>query len=266
MVYKKEDKPFFEEAKEQVPQIPLKQEQLKKKETPKEESRLVKVWSPTEKAYIYKSKEVPSTISPESVVSSMTTQQLLDATPETVKFRTNKDKSQEQLSFEQQSDKNNNVQAFNREAKYYTTYSNEIGKRIEEAEKVIKNKLGADFLSKLTKTSMSLNQTIATFNEYKKGKEKRANQLQSELTSIATKVKNGTLSKSDADYDFNLKREELEQIQNDLNQKVENIQTIQNQLELNKNIPEVKSYILLNEKQNKINEEARSLIFKDIVS
>ena len=58
LVYKKEDKPFFEEAKEQVPQIPLKQEQLKKKETPKEESRLVKVWSPTEKAYIYKSKAV----------------------------------------------------------------------------------------------------------------------------------------------------------------------------------------------------------------
>jgi hypothetical protein len=263
LVYKKEDKPFFEKAKEPTPQVPLKQEQLKKKETPKEESRLVKVWSPTEKAYIYKLKEVQQSTSPESVVSVMTTQQILDATPETVKFRVNQGKNQEQLSFEQQSDKNNNVQAFNRESKYYTTYSKEIGKRIEDSEKVIKDKLGADFLGKLTKTSMSLNQTIATFNEYQKDKEKRANQLQTELTSIATKVKNGTLSKSDADYDFNLKREELEQIQNDLNQRVQNIKTIQDQLESYKNIPEVKSYILLNEKQNKVNEEARGLIFKD---
>ena len=263
LVYEKEDKPFFEKAKEPTPQVPLKQEQLKKKETPKEESRLVKVWSPTEKAYIYKLKEVQQSTSPESVVSVMTTQQILDATPETVKFRVNQGKNQEQLSFEQQSDKNNNVQAFNRESKYYTTYSKEIGKRIEDSEKVIKDKLGADFLGKLTKTSMSLNQTIATFNEYQKDKEKRANQLQTELTSIATKVKNGTLSKSDADYDFNLKREELEQIQNDLNQRVQNIKTIQDQLESYKNIPEVKSYILLNEKQNKVNEEARGLIFKD---
>jgi hypothetical protein len=232
-------------------------------EKKKQEPKLEMVYSATEKQLVPKYTEAPKT-SAYDVANAMSTEQLLYANNDVLKGVVSQANGDTGLDeFNQQSDKNNNIQAFNRESELYNVRVKTLKERAGNLERVLASKYQTpDFMEQVKSQMATVKQKSQQYDAYVQSRSKEVIALQTELEAIVEQGKAGTQPIEVLKPAYDAKKAQLDAIQRDDEQKRSEIEQLQNDFNGKLDDPDFALYSQIYDKINELSGEQQGLISK----
>jgi hypothetical protein len=232
-------------------------------EKKKQEPKLEMVYSATEKQLVPKYTEAPKT-SAYDVANAMSTEQLLYANNDVFKGVVSQANGDTGLDeFNQQSDKNNNIQAFNRESELYNVRVKTLKERAGNLERVLASKYQTpDFMEQVKSQMATVKQKSQQYDAYVQSRSKEVIALQTELEAIVEQGKTGAQPIEVLKPAYDAKKAQLDAIQRDDEQKRGEIEQLQNDFNGKLDDPDFALYSQIYDKINELSGEQQGLISK----
>ena len=208
--------------------------------------------------------EVPIKTSAYDVANAMSTEQLLTANNDVFKTVVNQANGDTGLDeFNKQSDKNNNIQAFNRESELYNVRLKTLKDRAGNLERVLASKYQTpDFMQQVKSQMATVKQKSAQYDAYVQSRSKEVIALQTELEAIVEQGKAGTQPIEVLKPAYDAKKAQLYAIQRDDEQKRSEIEQLQNDFNGKLDDPDFALYSQIYDKINELSGEQQGLISK----
>ena len=208
--------------------------------------------------------EVPIKTSAYDVANAMSTEQLLSANNDVFKGVVSQANGDTGLDeFNQQSDKNNNIQAFNRENELYNVRVKTLKERASQLERVLGSKYQTpDFMEQVKSQMATVKQKSEQYNAYVQSRSKEVIALQTELEAIVEQGKAGTQPIEVLKPAYDAKKAQLDAIQRDDEQKRSEIEQLQNDFNGKLDDPDFALYSQIYDKINELSGEQQGLISK----
>jgi hypothetical protein len=208
--------------------------------------------------------EVPIKTSAYDVANAMSTEQLLTANNDVLKGVVSQANGDTGLDeFNQQSDKNNNIQAFNRESELYNVRVKTLKERAGNLERVLASKYQTpDFMQQVKSQMATVKQKSEQYDAYVQSRSKEVIALQTELEAIVEQGKAGTQPIEVLKPAYDAKKAQLDAIQRDDEQKRSEIEQLQNDFNGKLDDPDFALYSQIYDKINELSGEQQGLISK----